>query len=36
MGVLRRISREVLSSGTYKSLIEGSTIFDELNGMVVR
>jgi 2-methylisocitrate lyase-like PEP mutase family enzyme len=36
LGLLRRISKEVLENGTYNSLIEGSITFDELNGLAMR
>jgi len=36
LGLLRRISREILAKGTYDSLVEGSITFDELNGLAMR
>lgn len=36
LGLLKRISREILAKGTYKSLVEGSITFDELNGLATR
>ena len=36
LGLLRRISREVLTSGTYASLTEGAITYEELNGLAAR
>ncbi len=33
MGLLKRISREVLENGTYDSLLDGSISYDELNSL---
>lgn len=35
MGLLRRISREVLDRGVFDSLVEGAISFEELNGLAV-
>lgn len=35
MGLLRRISEEILSRGTFTSLVEGAISFDELNRLAV-
>ncbi len=35
MGLLKRISKEVLEKGTYNNLIEGAITFDELNSLAV-
>jgi 2-methylisocitrate lyase-like PEP mutase family enzyme len=34
MGLLKRISHEVQTSGTFEGLLEGAITFDELNGLV--
>ncbi len=36
MGLLKRASREILESGTYSSLTDGSISFDELNSLAKR
>jgi len=35
MGLLKRISEEVLSRGTFSSLVDGAITFDELNQLAV-
>jgi 2-methylisocitrate lyase-like PEP mutase family enzyme len=35
MGLLKRVSREVLDHGTFDSLVEGAITFDELNQLAV-
>ena len=35
MGLLKRISREVLEKGTYSSLLDGAVTFDELNSLAM-
>ncbi len=35
MGLLRRVSREVLEAGTFTSLVDGAISFDELNALAV-
>jgi 2-methylisocitrate lyase-like PEP mutase family enzyme len=35
MGLLKRISREILENGTYSSLLDGAISFDELNSLAV-
>jgi 2-methylisocitrate lyase-like PEP mutase family enzyme len=36
LGLLKRISREVQTKGTYNRLLQGSITFDELNSLAVR
>jgi 2-methylisocitrate lyase-like PEP mutase family enzyme len=36
MGLLKRISREILENGTYSSLLDGAISFDELNALAMR
>jgi len=33
MGLLRRISKEVLEAGTFSGLVDGAISFDELNAL---
>jgi 2-methylisocitrate lyase-like PEP mutase family enzyme len=35
MGLLKRVSKEVLDRGTYDSLLDGAISYDELNGLAV-
>jgi len=35
MGLLRRISREVVQKGTYDSLVQDAITFDELNSLAL-
>src|SRR5438445_11852474 len=33
MGLLKRVSKEVLEKGTYQNLVDGAIAFDELNSL---